>query len=90
MFEQQVDLLDETELYGNATVIQLGTDELNLELNPALSGISIGQVKDPEDREFQDSTTPSSIQATSDSTFKEDIPKEYRGIVKNYFKAIPK
>jgi len=89
-FEQQVDLLDETDLYGNATVIQLGTDELNLEVSPELSGIAIGEVHDPEGKEFKDQTAPSAIQATSDSTFSEDIPKEYRGIVRSYFKAIPK
>lgn len=90
LFEQQIDLLDETELYGNATVIELGIDELNLEVSPELSGVAIGDVRDPEDREFTDQTTPTDIQATSDSTFSEDIPAEYRGIVRNYFKAIPK
>lgn len=90
MFGKEVTLLDETDLYGNATVIELGTEELNLELNPEGSGIKMGEVKDPESKQFTDQPAPSDIQATADSAYSEDIPKEYQSIVRNYFKGIPK
>ncbi|MBI4145063.1 hypothetical protein HY493_02550 [Candidatus Woesearchaeota archaeon] len=90
LFGKEVTLLDETSLYGNATVIELGTEELNLELNPEGSGIKMGEVKDPESKKFTDQPSPSDIQATADSAYAEDIPKEYQSIVRNYFKGIPK
>jgi len=86
----EVNLIDERDLYGNATVIELGTDELNLELNPGGTGVKIGEVKPPESRQFSDQPTTSDISATSDSTYSEEIPKEYQSIVRNYFQSIPK
>lgn len=87
---QEITILDETELYGNASLIQLGTQQLNLELNPFMSGVKIGDVRDAEKRDFKDQTSPTEIQASSDKTFTEDIPKEYKTIVRTYFRAIPK
>jgi len=87
---QEITLLDETELYGNASLIQLGNLELDLELNALQSGVKIGDVRDAQKRDFQDQTLPTEVQATSDKTFAEDIPKEYKTIVRTYFQAIPK
>ena len=88
-FVKEVTLIDESELYGNASVIELGSEELNLELNPEGSGIKIGEVNEAEQRAFSDHA-PNEIQASTDTAFTEDIPKEYQGIVRNYFKSIPK
>ncbi len=84
---KEVTLIDESDLYGNATVIEMGTEELNLELNPDGSGIKMGDVRDAEKREFSEHD-PNEIQASTDTAFTEDIPKEYQGIVRNYFKSM--
>ncbi len=89
MMEREVTLLDESELYGNKSVIELGSEELNLELSAEMSGIKIGDVRDAESKKFNDQA-PNEIQASTDSAFTEDIPKEYQGIVRDYFKSIPK
>lgn len=77
------------EIYGNKSVAELGNEELNLQINPVLSDINIGKVKDPEKKDFQD-VPPREIQATTDTTFGENIPKGYQKIVKNYFREIAK
>jgi hypothetical protein len=87
---KEVTLIDESSLYGNSSVVELGTDELNLEINPEASGVKIGDVRPPDSKKFTDQPTATDIQASSDKTFSEDIPKEYQGIVRNYFKNIPK
>jgi hypothetical protein len=87
---KEVTLLDEESLYGNASLVELGTDELNLELNPEGTGVKIGDVKPPTSREFNNQPDAADVQATSDSTYSEEIPKEYQTIVKNYFQSIPK
>lgn len=90
MFEKPVTLLDDSSIYGDASVVELGTDELNLELNPEGTGVKIGDVKPPESRDFNEQPTATDIVAESDSTYSEDIPKEYQSIVRNYFQNIPK
>lgn len=77
------------EIYGNKSIAELGNEELNLQINPSLSDINIGKVKDPEKKEFQE-VPPREIQATTDTTFGENIPKGYQKIVKNYFREIAK
>lgn len=86
--EQEVTLLDESSLYGNKSVIELGSEELDLQLSAEMSGIKIGDVRDAESKKFND-VRPNEIQASTDSAFTEDIPKEYQGIVRNYFQNIP-
>lgn len=88
MLEKEVTLLDESSLYGNKSVIELGSEELELQLSAEMSGIKIGDVRDAESKKFND-VRPNDIQASTDSAFTEDIPKEYQGIVRNYFQNIP-
>ncbi len=77
------------DIYGNKSVAELGREELSLQINPVLSDIAIGKVKDPEKKEFKD-VAPREISATTDTTYTETIPKGYQSIVKNYFKSISK
>ena len=77
------------DIYGNKSVAELGREELNLQINPVLSDVNIGKVKDPEKKEFRD-VPPREISATTDTTYSETIPKGYQKIVKNYFKQISK
>lgn len=77
------------DIYGNKSIAELGNDELQLQLTPMLSDIDISKVRPPESREFQ-STVPEEIQATTDVSFQESIPKGYQRIVKSYFREIAK
>ncbi len=77
------------DIYGNKSIAELGSDELQLQLTPMLSDIDIGKVKPPESREFK-SALPTEIKATTDVSFQESIPKGYQRIVKSYFREIAK
>ena len=54
-----------------------------------MSDVNIGKVNDPTERTFNE-VPPPQIKASSDSSFEEDIPKQYQRIVKTYFKEITK
>lgn len=77
------------DIYGNKTLEELGSKDLELQLTPILSDIDIGRTKPPESREFS-STLPREIKATTDVSFQESIPKGYQRIVKSYFSEIAK
>ncbi len=77
------------DIYGNKSIEELGNDELQLQLSPVLSDIDISKVSPPESREFK-SSMPQEIQATTDVSFQESIPKGYQRIVKSYFREIAK
>lgn len=78
-----------SEILGDKSVTELGQQQLDLELNPLMSDVDIGNVKPPEDRKFRD-VPPPEIKATTDVSFEEQIPKQYQRIVKTYFKEITK
>jgi len=78
-----------SEILGEKSINELGKQQLDLQLNPLKSDIVIGKVRDPEDRSFRE-VPPRDILAQSDSSYEDDIPKEYQKIVKTYFKEITK
>lgn len=77
-----------TDIFGNETLAELGPNELDLEINPILSEINIEDIQDVKEREFEESVFPTEIIATTDSSFDENIPKEHREIVREYFNKI--
>jgi hypothetical protein len=78
---------EETDIFGEESIAQLGTNELNLEINPMASEIDINDIKDVEKKEFS-SNFPDEISAKSDSSYDDKIPKEHKDIVKRYFRGI--
>lgn len=80
---------EETDIYGEESIAELGTNELNLEINPMASEIDINDIQDVQKREFI-STFPEEIAAKSDSSYDDNIPKEHKEIVKRYFREIAK
>ena len=78
---------EETDIFGEESIAQLGTNELNLQINPVASEIDINDIKDVEKKEFS-STFPDEISARSDSSYDDKIPKEHKEIVKRYFRGI--
>ena len=88
---QAQDLLfgtNESLIYGNESVAELGTKELQLKINPLMSEINIDDVSDPEDKEFVEHYDTGNVGASQDATYTETIAKEHQKIVKNYFTGI--
>lgn len=77
------------DIYGKSSIAELGTDELLLKIQPVSSEIDISQVKEAERHEFT-GEFPKDIYATSDSSYKDDIPKEHQEVVKRYFGDLAK
>lgn len=87
--------LNETEavdIYGNASVAELGYEQLNLQINPVQSEIDISQVKPPETQEFRSYAPPEVGEAQQAGvTYEESaVVKNNLKIVKNYFAGIAK
>ena len=57
-----------------------------MQINPILSEINLDDIK-AKPKDFDRSETPLQIEATTDSSFDEKIPREQE-IVKKYFSAI--
>ena len=74
-------------ILGNKSITELGSKQLDLQINPIMSDVNIGKIKPVEDERFQE-VAPREIKATSDVSFEEQIPKQYQRIVKTYFKEI--
>jgi len=85
-FEESQNL---SEILGDESITELGQKQLDLELNPIMSDVVIGSIRPVEDRSFRE-VPPPEIKADSDSSYEEDIPKEYQKIVKTYFREITK
>jgi len=77
-----------TDIFGNESLVELGSNQLNLQINPIMSEINIEDIKEAREREFEESVFPTDITATTDASFDEKIPKEHRDIVKRYFEKI--
>ena len=80
---------EDADIFGNKSVAELGSKELTLEINPLLSDVDISKIDDPRDVEFYE-VIPTEIDAVTDASYEESIPKHYQRIVKTYFKEISK
>lgn len=76
-----------SEILGDEEVLELGTEQVDLEINPIESDAEIGTIKDPEQRTFR-SVPPREISASGAGSFEDQIPREYQRIVKTYFREI--
>lgn len=74
-------------IFGDEHLATLGEEELEVEIKPTTLELRVGEVKDPEDRDFEE-VFPGDIYLEQSRTFEENIPKEQQEIVKAYFKRI--
>ncbi len=74
-------------IFGDQHIGTLGDEELEVELAPKSLELRVGEVRDPEDREF-DEVFPDDVYLEQSRTYEENIPKEQQEIVKAYFKLI--
>jgi hypothetical protein len=78
-----------SDILGDASILELGTEQLDLSMNPIGSDSQIGTFKDVESRTFRE-VPPREIRASTDASFEDSIPKQYQKIVKTYFRQITK
>jgi len=81
--------VDENAVYGNKTVLEIGTKELKLQITPLASDLNLDKIKPPQERQFKEGL-PSQIRASQEAGFEENIPREQQQIVKAYFSQIVK
>ncbi len=75
------------DILGEKTVAELGKQQLDLQINPLMSDVDIGRVNAPEQMSFRE-VPPAEIRGSTDSSYEEEIPKEYQRMVKKYFNEI--
>lgn len=71
-----IELNESTDIYGDSNIAKLGTEEITLQLNPLMNDVNLNQVKDVEDKEFEEAQFPNEIKAVSDSPSEEKAPEE--------------
>ena len=86
----QFELNESQDIYGERSVAALGLEELEVKIQPIKSDIDISQVDEAGQREFRQERSAQEILASNDGAYSDDIPKEYRKIVKFYFNEISK
>jgi len=78
-----------SDIFGDKTQIILGTDELDLEVTPLLSGVDISQLKPLTNRDFEESFPPR-VNAVSQEAFEDEIDDDHKVLVKSYFEELVK
>ncbi|MBI2673568.1 hypothetical protein HYX19_04865 [Candidatus Woesearchaeota archaeon] len=71
-------------IYGNRSIAYLKPVEIKININQVSSETDPAKTSKAEQKDFK-SGSPEDIQASPDASYEEDIPKENRKIVKNYF-----
>lgn len=83
---------EEDDIFGNESIAQLGTENLDVQINPVLSEIDINDIQDVKDRDFLENSVANEIIAqggcAGEQGCNENFPKEHKEIVKKYFSSI--
>jgi hypothetical protein len=76
------------DIYGQKTdVPALGSNPVDIKLNPLSYEINIDKINEAQPKEFK-SDFPMEVYASQENSYEENIPKEQQVIVKNYFASI--
>ena len=79
---------NESNIYGDARIAQLGDTVLDLTITPSESDINLDEIGDVEAKSFTAGLYPQDVATNYDQSFQDDVPKENQEIVKNYFTRI--
>jgi hypothetical protein len=81
-----------TDIYGKESVANLGNEVIDVEIRPISYEINIRDVKDVEEKEFEDTildeTCADTDECAPQESFRNNYPKEQQELVKNYFLKI--
>ncbi len=75
------------DIFGDRSIATLGNKELEVRIKPSTFELNIRNIKDAEEKQFEDAF-PSDVAVSTSSTYEEKIPQEQQIIVKNYFKNL--
>ena len=75
------------EIYGTATVAQLGDDEIKIKIRPAGTELSIRELQESDLPDFSESY-PQEVAVVAAESYEESIPKEDLELVKGYFNRL--
>jgi hypothetical protein len=75
------------DIFGKKHLATLGEEDLDVEIKPTTLEFRVGEVKEAEEKEFEDAF-PEEYYLTSSATYEENIPKDQQELVKTYFKNI--
>jgi len=76
-------------VYGDASVAKLGSDVVNIKVNPTISDIDLTNIKDAEDRALREGGLPQEIGISSDAYSNQKVLEEAEAAV-NYSQRISK
>lgn len=83
---------EDDDIWGNESIAELGSEELEFQINPVLSEIDINDIQDVKEREFTENSVANEIIAqggcAGEANCNEDFPAEHKEIVKRYFNSI--
>ncbi len=79
---------NDSDIYGDPALAQLGDKELQLLVNPLQNEINLDEIKPAQENEFGNSDLPDEISASNQASFEDEIPSEHQEVVKKYFKEI--
>ncbi len=78
---------NDTDIFGNSSLANLGNDEIQIKLAQESSDIDISKLEDIKEKDFKDSY-PVEVFAKTGAGYNEEIPEDYKDIVKNYYTGI--
>jgi hypothetical protein len=82
------------DIYGKESATNLGNEVIDVEIKPISYEINVRDVKDVEEKEFEetilDETCADAGACTPQESFRNAYPKEQQELVKNYFLKIAK
>ena len=80
---------DESDIFGNESLAELGLEQLDIQISPIFSEINLQDIREARETTFEEGVFPSDIEARITSQEGgENIPKEHKEIVKNYFSGL--
>lgn len=76
------------EIYGKATIAQLGSNEIKIKIKPAGTELNIREIQEIELIDFSESYLETQPIAVSAASYQDEIPEEDLELVKNYFNKL--
>ena len=81
-------VLEEADLFGDEDIANLGDQLQILQLNPEEGTIDLSQIEDVPERNFNVKMFPDAVEPSEDSFYQENVPKENKELIKNYFNKL--
>ncbi|MEM3126652.1 MAG: hypothetical protein QW331_01110 [Candidatus Woesearchaeota archaeon] len=81
-------VLEESDIFGEEDVAELGDQIQKLQLNPEQGAIDLSNIEDVPERHFNVKLFPDAVQPSQESFYQENIPKENKELIKNYFNKL--